>query len=140
MHRWRASRLTLWLAVAVSLLGALAPTVSRALAAAGSRTLAIEVCTSEGPRWLSATPAEVAVAAADPNSLRTASPDGRDAVPSLDHCPFCLLVAERLGPPPAASVHFFNAESGLVPPDAQALFFLSVSSRTSLPRGPPIRS
>lgn len=140
MHRWRAFRLTLWLAVAVSLLGALAPTVSRALAAPGRTALAIEVCTSEGPRWLSATSAEAAVAAADPDFLRTVSPDGRDAVPTLDHCPFCLLVAERLGPPPAASMHFFNAESGLVPPDAQALFFVSETLAAALPRGPPLRS
>lgn len=139
MHRWRASRLTLWLAVAVSLLGALAPTVSRALVVSGGRALAIEVCTSEGPRWLLAEPAEVTAAPAvtDPNAQSTVVPDGRDTGPTLDHCPFCLLVAERLGPPPAASMHFFNAESGLAPPDAQALFFLSVSSRTSLPRGPP---
>lgn len=143
MHRWRASRLTLWLAVAVSLLGALAPTVSRALAAPGSRALAIEVCTSEGPRWRLAEPVvEVTAAPAetDPNSQSAVVPDGRAAALTLDHCPFCLLVAERLGPPPAASVHFFNAESGLVPPDAQALFFLSVPPRTSLPRGPPTRS
>ncbi|MDP2022289.1 MAG: DUF2946 family protein [Hydrogenophaga sp.] len=139
MHRWRASRLTLWLAVAVSLLGALAPTVSRALAVSGGRALAIEVCTSEGPRWLLAEPAEVTAAPAvtDPNAQSTVVPDRRDTGPTLDHCPFCLLVAERLGPPPAASMHFFNAESGLAPPDAQALFFFSVSTRASLPRGPP---
>ena len=142
MHRWCASRLTLWLAVAVSLLGALAPTVSRALAAPGSRALAIEVCTSEGPRWLLAEPAEVTAAPAvtDPNAQSTVVPDGRETGPTLDHCPFCLLVADRLGPPPAASMHFFNAESGLAPPDEQALFFLSVSTRTALPRGPPARS
>ncbi len=139
MHRWRAHRLILWLTVAVSLLGALAPTVSRALAAAGSRALAIEVCTSEGPRWQLAATVEVAATPAmtDPNSQSTVVPEGRDTALTLDHCPFCLLVAERLGPPPAASMHFFNAESGLAPPDAQALFFLSVSTRASLPRGPP---
>jgi hypothetical protein len=139
MNRWRAHRLILWLTVAVSLLGALAPTVSRALAAAGSRALAIEVCTSEGPRWQLAEPVEVAAtpAVTAPNSQSTVVPEGRDTALTLDHCPFCLLVAERLGPPPAASMHFFNAESGLAPPDAQALFFLSVSTRASLPRGPP---
>jgi hypothetical protein len=137
MNRWRASRWSLWLALLLSLLGALAPAVSRALAAPGRTAQAIEVCTSEGPRWLSATAAEAAVAAADPDFLRTASPGGQDAAPSLDHCPFCLLVAERLGPPPAASMHFFNAESGLAPPDAQALFFRSISPGSIWPRGPP---
>ncbi len=137
MNRWRASRWSLWLALLLSLLGALAPAVSRALATPGRTAQAIEVCTSEGPRWLSAISAEVAVAAADPDFLRTASPDGQDVASSLDHCPFCLLVAERLGPPPAASMHFFNAESGLAPPDAQVFFFASRSSSLVLPRGPP---
>ncbi len=137
MNRWRTLRPGLWLAVALMLLGALAPTVSRALASrAGAVPSAIEVCTSEGPRWLevrSATPS-------DPNASGTTAPEGPGVVPSLDHCPFCLLVAERLGPPPAASMHFFNAESGLAPPDAQALFFCSVSLRPTWPRGPPIHS
>jgi len=137
MYRWRASRLTLWLAVLVALLGAFAPTVSRALAASGSRAPAIEVCTSEGPRWLSAASVEAAATAANPDSLPAAAPDGRDAALTLDHCLFCLLVAERLGPPPAASMHFFNAESGLAPPDAQAFFFRSESVAAALPRGPP---
>ncbi len=137
MNRWRAFRPGLWLAVAVLLLGALAPTVSRALASqAGAVPSAIEVCTSEGPRWL-----DVASAApSDPNASSTTAPEGPGVVPSLDHCPFCLLVAERLGPPPAASMHFFNAESGLAPPDAQALFFSTVTPAAALPRGPPAAS
>ena len=134
MNRWRTLRPGLWLAVAVMLLGALAPTVSRALASrAGAAPSAIEVCTSDGPRWLdvaSATPS-------DPTNSGTTAPEGPGVVPSLDHCPFCLLVAERLGPPPAASMHFFNAESGLAPPDAQALFFSQLTLAVAWPRGPP---
>lgn len=136
MNRWRAFRPGLWLAVAVLLLGALAPTVSRALASPGAAPSAIEVCTSEGPRRLDV----VSAAPSDPATSGTTAPQGPGVVPSLDHCPFCLLVAERLGPPPAASMHFFNAESGLAPPDAQALFFSTVIPAAALPRGPPAAS
>jgi hypothetical protein len=135
MNRWRTLRPGLWLAVAVMLLGALAPTVSRALASrAGAAPSAIEVCTSDGPRWLDLRSAPPS----DPNVSGTTVPEGQGVVPSMDHCPFCLLVADRLGPPPAASMHFFNAESGLAPPDAQALFFRSISPGSIWPRGPPI--
>jgi len=137
MNRWRTLRPGLWLAVALMLLGALAPTVSRALASrAAAAPSAIEVCTSEGPRWLDV----VSTAPSDPATSGTTAPQGPGVVPSLDHCPFCLLVAERLGPPPAASMHFFNAESGLAPPDAQALFFATVIPAAALPRGPPVAS
>lgn len=136
MNRWRAFRPGLWLAVAVLLLGALAPTVSRALASPGAVPSAIEVCTSEGPRWVDV----VSTAPSDPATSGTTAPAGPGVVPTLDHCPFCLLVAERLGPPPAASMHFLNAESGLAPPDAQALFFSTVTSAAALPRGPPVAS
>jgi len=136
MNRWCAFRPGLWLAVAVLLLGALASTVSRVLASTGAAPSAIEVCTSEGPRWLDV----VSTAPTDPATSGTTAPQGPGVVPSLDHCPFCLLVAERLGPPPAASMHFFNAESGLAPPDAQALFFSTVIPAAALPRGPPAAS
>ena len=134
MHRVRACRVARWLALAVMLLGAFAPTVSRALAAARSdAALMIEVCTSEGPRWVPLASTSADMSTADFSH-------GQKSAFSLDHCPFCLLVAERLGPPPAASMHFFNAESGLAPPDAQALFFVSRPSTVALPRGPPRRA
>lgn len=131
MRRLRACRAALWLALAAMLLGAFAPTVSRALAAARSdRAPMVEVCTSEGPRWLSLAPTSANLSTADASH-------GQESAPSLDHCPFCLLVAERLGPPPAASLHFFHADTGLARPDAQALFFRTLASTVALPRGPP---
>lgn len=137
MNRWRAFRPGLWLAVAVMLLGALAPTVSRALASrATGAVVAIEICTAEGPRWLDV----VSAAPSDPIASGTTDPVGQGVAPSIDHCPFCLLVAERLGPLPAASLHFFNAESGLALPDAQAFFFSTVTPAAALPRGPPAAS
>lgn len=122
LHRLRARRWTVWIALAAMLLGALAPTVSHALALARTEAPFMQAaCTGSGIRWVPAEP--IASASA--------------SVPDLNHCPFCLLIADRLGPPPAASMHFFHAESGLAPPDAQALFFRSVPLTLALPRGPP---
>lgn len=107
MNQLRACRPAVWLALAAMLLGAFAPTVSRALAAARSDGAPmVEVCTSEGPRWVPLAPTSA-------DTLMADASHGQESALSLDHCPFCLLVAERLGPPPAASMHFFNAESGL---------------------------
>lgn len=139
MHRLRTSRLILQLTLVVMLLGALAPTLSRTLAAVrGGTVSALDICTTQAssepnPAWSlpSASPANAAV---------TPDPRGPTSAPALDHCPFCLLVAERLGPPPAASMHFFNADSGLAPPDEQAFFFETRFVATALPRGPPTLS
>jgi hypothetical protein len=119
----------MWLALCVALSGAAAPTVSRALAATGTRAT-VEICTAAGGVQGVVQPS----AASD--SFGEVSSTQAPAL-SPDHCPFCLLVADRLGPPPAASMHFFNAESGLAPPDAQALFFDSETRAAVLPRGPP---
>jgi hypothetical protein len=142
MHRLRACRWTVWIALAAMLLGALAPMVSHALARARVDASFMQaVCTGGGTRWVPTEPVSVA---ATPDqgvaSLSTDAPAGQGSVPNLDHCPFCLLIADRLGPLPAASMHFFNAESGLALPDAQALFFASRPPVTLLPRGPPRRT
>lgn len=133
LSSWRTQQWLRWLALAATLLGALAPTVSQALAAQRGGGGLIEVCTSQGPRWISADPATAR------NIPGADSTDGQESAFPFDHCPFCLHVAERLGPPPAASLHFFNAESGLAWPDVQAPFFPTVGATAALPRGPPGR-
>lgn len=85
------ARRLVWLAWVAMLFGASAPTVSRALAAANGPTGWIEVCTSTGARWVPLSGVD-APAEAPPNP-----PDSL----SLNHCPFCLLGADRLGLPPA---------------------------------------
>lgn len=125
----RARRLTAWIALAALLLGALAPTASHALARASGVAPALQdLCTVGGPRRL--------VLAPDPAAAADAS-DQQESTLALTHCPFCLPIADRLGPPPAASLHFFTAESGLARPDAQAFFFRSATRLLALPRGPP---
>lgn len=132
MPHLRARRFIAWIALAALLLGALAPTVSHALARAASGAPALQdLCTVGAPGRV-AEPAAAALAAA-------ASEEPESAL-ALNHCPFCLPIADRLGPPPAASLHFFTAESGLARPDAQAFFFRSATRLLALPRGPPPRS
>lgn len=136
----RARRLTAWIALAALLLGALAPTASHALARASGVAPALQdLCTVGGPRRLVFAPGPAA-AAAQAAALAADASDQQESVPDLTHCPFCLPIADRLGPPPAASLHFFTAESGLTRPDAQAFFFRSATRLLALPRGPPTRS
>lgn len=139
MNRLRATRLILQLTLAVMLLGALAPTVSRALAAGRHGPLpGADICSTSSP----ALPDLISPAAASPVGLAVADAPagGTTPAPALDHCPFCLPVAQRLGPPPATSVHFFNADSGLAPPDAQVSSFPSPIGRVARARGPPVFS
>ena len=116
-----------WLALCLALLGALAPTVSHALVwAHGGQTPLIEICTSAGPRWM-------------------ALSNGSEPVPSdpattavLDHCPFCLLTADRMAPPPqplplrlAAAGH-----AGVLAPPPKVVLPAQVLAAAH-PRGPP---
>lgn len=136
MNRLRAMRLILQLTLAVMLLGALAPTVSRALAAGRHGPVpGADICSISSP-VLPGLTSPAATSPAGPAVADTQA-DGHAPVPVLDHCPFCLLVAQRLGPPPASSVHFFNADSGLAQPDAQASFFQTFTFRSTPARGPP---
>jgi len=136
----RVRRLTARFALAVMLLGALAPAVSHALAWTRAGTAAPslrDICMAGDPRVR-------AIGAVSTASLLessgTKSVGGQTPAAFPEHCPFCLLVAERLGPPPAALVHFFNADHGLAWPDTQALLHGSVFHRIALPRGPPVVS
>ena len=139
MQRLRAARLILQLTLVVMLLGALAPTVSRALAAArGGAAPLLDICSTQAAA--EPKPAASLFLASPAPALVSADPRGNGSSLALDHCPFCLLVADRLGPPPAASMHFFEADSGLARPDEQALFFASVFLAAALPRGPPTYS
>lgn len=141
MLRQGRHRLTAWLALVVMLLGAFAPTVSRALAAARGAPLSIEVCTSQGPRWMSPVRVQSSAPASAPtNDEVNDAHDGPASTILLDACPFCLLLADRLGPPPAASVHVFDAESCGFAPEGQALFLPKAFLAAALPRGPPARA
>ncbi len=149
------ARWVVWLAVWLALLGALAPAVSHALqwARGDAKANLIEICTSAGPRWMALPASAVgASAAATPASLAgddallasvasdPADVGGSGAPGGMEHCPFCLLMAERLAPPSASTPVFFAASGHAVVPQPR---FVSDSPAPGLaaaqPRGPPAR-
>ena len=88
MRAFRAHRqLTTWIAALAILLASLAPSLSHALASA-TGTDWIEICTTQGARWVDA------------------GEDGSERAPAsahvLDHCPYCSIHAPALGLPPAS--------------------------------------
>ncbi|MDO8250196.1 MAG: DUF2946 domain-containing protein [Rhodoferax sp.] len=118
--------LALWLALLIAVFGALAPTLSHALVwSQGGTTPMVEVCTSDGMRWVAAN--------ASPDSS-----DGQESAASLNHCPFCLPATDRVAPASHALVHLFAV---LGDPEAptirQAFFFLTHFALTPPLRGPP---
>ncbi len=121
------------LALLLALFGALAPTVSHALNwTRGEAPALIEVCTSQGPRWM---------ALGQPIELLSEVPNKPDAATVFEHCPFCLLVADRLAPPPASLTPVFlaNATCELVA-FAQSSFVVTHTHPSPEPRGPPLSS
>jgi hypothetical protein len=110
-----------WLAVLITVFGALAPTVSHALVwSQGGNGEWTEICISTGIQ------------------IQTDSPDGPESVLLPDHCPFCLLFTDRVAPPRHVSVHLFAVSGGFkVPTVRQAFFIITPFALTPLPRGPP---
>jgi hypothetical protein len=87
MRVFRAHRrLTIWFAALAILLASLAPSLSHALASA-SGTDWIEICTTQGSKW---------IATGEDGSERAPA-----AVHVLDHCPYCSVHAPAFGLPPA---------------------------------------
>lgn len=128
----------LWLAVCLALFGALAPTVSHALqwARGGAQAGLVEICTTSGPRWmaLAASPAE-----AVPIDPVSSTASGEPVLPAtLAHCPFCLLLAERMAPPTQLQVMFLTAPGHAVVPESPPPSFLPAQiTAAAHPRGPP---
>ena len=120
-------RPVLWLALLLALFAALAPTVSRGLHWARSDNGGlIELCTSSGPRWLAP-------------QAQQPLPDAPASAQVFDHCPFCLLLANRAVPPPAHWPLNFAAPGQAVAPLPVAANFLPVFFAPSPPsRAPPV--
>ncbi len=87
MRAFRAHRrLTTWIAALAILLASLAPSLSHAVASA-TGTNWIEVCTTQGSKW---------IAAGEDSSERAPA-----SAHVLEHCPYCSLHAPDLALPPA---------------------------------------
>jgi hypothetical protein len=119
------------LALLLALFGGLAPTVSHAISwARGDGPALIEVCTSIGPRWM---------ALGQVSDLQATNSGTPDTSAVFDHCPFCLLAADRLAPPPAALVHVFLANGTYQQVAPAQIFFVATHIAPSPPpRGPPL--
>lgn len=120
-----------WLAVLIAVLGALAPTVSHALMLArGQAPQDIEICTSDGPRWVAADMGGAGAADGSP------PPPGSAAAPA--HCQFCLQTTDRVAPPPHLLPYLFSVLGGQQEaPVWQALFYAATHTLAPPPRGPP---
>jgi hypothetical protein len=107
----------------------------------------LEICTSAGPRWMalpaaaeSADGPPVTVGAALAHALDAPSPGSSvpTSAPVLDHCPFCLLQADRAAPPPQTGLHHFAAPGKPATPTTGQAGFLAIYFLLTPPsRGPP---
>jgi hypothetical protein len=129
-----ARRLYAWIAIVAMALAALAPTVSRALArpAVGSAGW-IEVCTAAGMQ---------ALALAAPDAAASDGPVERAPATglTLNHCPLCLLGADRLGPPPGPSPRALVPGDPVAPPGGPGPLIRTLATRLALARAPPLNT
>lgn len=119
-------RLTCWIAALAILLASLAPSLSHALASAANSNW-IEVCTTQGAKW---------VQAGDEGSKQAPA-----SAHVLEHCPYCSLHAPALGLPPAGDRVHLPLRLG----DEVPLAFLAAPRTlhawvSAQPRAPPLFS
>ncbi|MDR3369327.1 DUF2946 domain-containing protein [Rhodoferax sp.] len=117
-----------WLALFIAVFAALAPTVSHAITLArGGDAPLVEICTSEGPRWMAL-------------KLPADSPDVPPWAVHPEHCPFCLHASDRVAPPPSISLPDFGVPGDPVAPTlGQACLSVTHFAPAPPPRGPPYR-
>ena len=122
-------RCLVWLALCLALLGALVPSVSHTLVWARGESALVQICATTGPRWVALAPAAPSHAGA------TQAPDPAKL---LNHCPFCLLAAERFAAPPSTTLGAWRLPGRAVPPVIWPV--VSLLARfvwAPPPRGPP---
>ena len=130
----------LWLALLLAVFSALAPTVSRTLDwLRGDHAGWVEICTPTGPRWMALPLASASVIeAGDTSPALNPSPEAPAPGLGLEHCPFCLLLAQIGAPPPSAWSLQLAALGRTVVPSLVTLFFFPVFDSPLPPsRGPP---
>lgn len=119
------------LAWLLAVFGALAPTVSYALNwARGDGSALIEVCTSAGPRWM---------ALGQVSDLQSEVPNQPDPATVFEHCPYCLLAADRIAPPAAELVPTLRATATYeLVGTAPTLLVVTQANPAPPARGPPL--
>lgn len=129
-------RLAAWLAIFAMMLAAFAPTVSRALARGSvSPGSWAEVCTASGVQWVKLGNTATTDSVGSAVSGEPAS--GQPAHNPLDHCPLCLLAADRLGPPSSPPTPFGLHGDPLAIAIHQEPLLHAFSPLAAHARGPP---
>lgn len=118
-----------WLAVLIAVLGSLAPTVTHALMPSmGQAAQGVEICTSDGPRWVAADAAA---------SVDDSTPVPASATPPA-HCQVCLQTTDRVASLDDPLPLPLLAQDGQrKPPVWQAVFCATAHAFAPPPRGPP---
>lgn len=120
------SRLTSWIAALAILVASLAPALSHAMASA-TGTHWVEVCTTQGAKW---------VQAGEDGSEHSTAP-----AHVLEHCPYCSLHAPTLGLPSVTQlVHLPGRLTHAVPPAFLSAPRTLYAWVTAQPRAPPLFS
>ncbi|MBV5299867.1 MAG: DUF2946 family protein [Rhodoferax sp.] len=129
----------LWLALLLAVFAALAPAVSHALNwARGGQPGMVQVCTSAGPRWMVLGQVQDNTNLADTPANSPAATDGPAHGQIFDHCPFCLLQADRSAPPPQQwSATFAVPGRAVAPAKSQTSFFPTFTAPAPPSRAPP---
>ena len=108
MHALRRRQMV-WLALCLAWLGALVPTVSHTLVWARGDAALVQICSTTGQRWVALAQSPGAASLADGSSVP-------DPAKLLNHCPFCLLAAERLAAPTTADLGVLSPPGRAVAP------------------------
>lgn len=125
-----------WLALCIALLVALVPTLSHALVWARGEATLVEICTTTGQRWVMPDQVEADVSTGLPGS--SDAPGAPASAQGLNHCPFCLLSAERITTPPQVECGPFVLPGQAAPPQSRQGFVSLLSFVFAPPpRGPP---
>lgn len=103
--------------MAAIVLAALMPTVSRVLAAQPGAQVGLDICSSD--------------------HTDTAPGQGEQPKVSIDDCGYCLLMADRLGPPQPATLPTLPAAHGDLPLPPLPWLAIRPDLRLAQPRGPP---
>lgn len=129
MHRFRSKvRLFAWIASFAILMSAFGPAITRVLAAASGDPIALaQICGIDGQTATRAT-----------TGIDGQAPAHGDALPGGADCPYCLLHASVLAPPPAFASFALPPGPSAGPParflGSHAPLFAWIAAA---PRGPP---
>ena len=120
--------LAVWWTVLVAVLFSILPTLTHALTLLRGDGLGIEICTVQGTKTVTLDAAH----AVDSSS-------GQESTASMQHCPFCLQLADRLAPPPTPQSYRFRTQVGQPEiADWQVFLYIDNTPLWAPPRGPPV--